>query len=95
MSSPLWQPSPERVAKANITQFSNEMAELFGQRFDSYRDLHQWSIDHLEDFWASMWEYTGVIAERHGEIILRDGDKMPGARFFPEARLNFAENLLR
>ncbi|HSH43121.1 MAG TPA: acetoacetate--CoA ligase, partial [Arenicellales bacterium] len=47
------------------------------------------------DFWASMWEYTGVIAERHGEIILRDGDKMPGARFFPEARLNFAENLLR
>jgi len=95
MSSPLWQPSPERVAQANITQFSNEMADLFGLPFDSYRDLHQWSIDHLEDFWASLWAHTGVIAERHGETILKDGDKMPGAQFFPDARLNFAENLLR
>jgi len=95
MSSPLWQPSPERVTKANITRFSGEIADLFGLRFDDYRSLHQWSIDNPEDFWTAVWDFTGVIAAERGGTILRDGDRMPGAQWFPDARLNFAENLLR
>lgn len=95
MSSPLWQPSPARVAGANITHFSDAMADLLGLRFDDYRALHQWSIDNPEDFWGAVWDYTGVIAAGRGFTILVDGDKMPGAQWFPDARLNFAENLLR
>ncbi len=95
MSSPLWRPSAERVARANITHFSSAMAERSGRRLDDYGALHQWSIDELEEFWAAVWEYTGVIAAGRGEPVLVDGDRMPGAQFFPEARLNFAENLLR
>ena len=95
MSSPLWQPSPQRVAWANITQFAREMADRFGVRLDDYRALHQWSINNLEDFWTGIWEYTGVLAAERGGAVLEDGAKMPGARWFPGARLNFAENLLR
>ncbi|MGN2393736.1 acetyl-coenzyme A synthetase N-terminal domain-containing protein, partial [Pelomicrobium sp. G1] len=57
--------------------------------------LYRWSIEKPERFWVSVWEYCGVIAETRGERVLVDGDKMPGARFFPDARLNFAENCLR
>ncbi|MGA8259436.1 MAG: acetoacetate--CoA ligase [Arenicellales bacterium] len=95
MASPLWQPSAERVARANITQFAAAVSRQSGRRLDDYRALHQWSIDNLEDFWSAVWDQTGVIAAERGEIVLRDGDKMPGAVFFPDARLNFAENLLR
>jgi len=95
MPSPLWQPSPERVAQANITWFARDTADRFGVRFDDYRALHQWSVDNLEDFWTAVWEHAGVIAAERGDTVLRDGDKMPGAQFFPDARLNFAENLLR
>jgi len=95
MSSPMWRPSREWVAQANLTHYTEAMAELFGLYFDYYADLHRWSVDNLEDFWSATWDYTGVISSRRGEVILRDADKMPGARWFPEARLNFAENLLR
>jgi acetoacetyl-CoA synthetase len=60
-----------------------------------YASLHRWSVDHLEDFWSTLWDFAGIVAQTRGEIALADGDKMPGARFFPDARLNFAENLLR
>jgi len=95
MSSPLWQPSPERVARANITGLANRVADRFGRRFGDYQALHRWSIENLEDFWTAVWDYTGVIAAERGDQVLVDGDKMPGAQFFPDARLNFAENLLR
>jgi len=95
MSSPMWRPSPERVAQANLTHYRAAMAERFELRFDDYAGLHAWSVDHLEDFWGSLWDYTGVIAARRGDVVLRDADKMPGAQWFPDAELNFAENLLR
>ena len=58
-------------------------------------ELHAWSVEQLEEFWLSVWDWGGVIAETRGETVLRDAAKMPGAQFFPDARLNFAENLLR
>ncbi|MCC7016727.1 MAG: AMP-binding protein, partial [Rhodospirillales bacterium] len=66
-----------------------------GLDFSTYNDVYEWSISRPGDFWASVWDFTGILAETRGDKILEDGDDMMTARFFPEARLNFAENLLR
>jgi acetoacetyl-CoA synthetase len=91
---PIWRPSVERVAAANITAFQRHVAERWGIRCANYDELHRWSVDHPEQFWPSIWKESGVIGSP-GSVVVEDGDKMPGARWFPEARLNVAENLLR
>jgi acetoacetyl-CoA synthetase len=95
VSKPLWQPSEERIAAANLTAFRRLVREEWGVDARSYADLHRWSVAEKERFWRAIWSFGGVIAETQGATALVDGDKMPGARWFPEARLNFAENLLR
>lgn len=95
MNRPLWVPSQDRIARANITAFAREVAIKFEVNIQSYADLHQWSITSAEEFWSYLWDYAEVRAETRGEIIVSDVEKMPGARWFPQARLNFAENLLR
>ena len=92
---PLWRPSPARVARSNIAAFLGRVQDDWGVELDGYDALYDWSIDEMEKFWTSFWDFCGVIAETRGQTVLADPDKMPGARFFPEARLNFAENLLR
>jgi acetoacetyl-CoA synthetase len=92
---PLWRPAPERAAETNLARFAAEAGKRWNKSFSGMADLHRWSISSLEEFWRSVWDWGGVIAETQGEAVWRDGDKMPGAQFFPEARLNFAENLLR
>ena len=93
--TPLWTPSPERVAASNLTAFTKLVNERHGTKLGDYTSLYQWSCDHIEDFWIAVWDFGGVIAETRGKVALADADKMPGARFFPDAKLNFAENLLR
>ena len=93
--SPLWSPAPDRVADANITRFIAEVNRRHGLALDGYPALWRWSVDNLEAFWLAVWDFCGVKAATRGERVLADADKMPGARFFPDARLNFAENLLR
>ena len=93
-TAPLWVPSPEQIAKAPITAFRQAASSMAGRELANYDDLHRWSIDDMEGFWTLVWDFTDAIGER-GERILIDGDHMPGAAFFPDARLNFAENLLR
>ena len=95
MSEPLWQPSENRVADANLTRFIAAVADDWGFRAEDFDALHRWSVAEKEKFWQSVWSFTGVIAETRGSIVLTNGAAMPGARWFPEARLNFAENLLR
>lgn len=95
MIQPLWQPSPERIGATNLTAFMKEIADRWGVCHDTYASLHDWSVAEPEKFWLSLWDFTGVIAETRGAEVLRDPDKMPGAAWFPDARLNFAENLLR
>ena len=86
--SPMWTPSPERVAQT-------DMARLMGLTGNpSYQALHAWSIERSEEFWKTLWDFCGVIGEKHGPVLV-DGERMPGAKWFPQARLNFAENLLR
>ncbi len=92
---PLWQPSEERVAAARLTAFRRQAEERSGRSLPSYAALHAWSVEDREAFWSLVWNFCGVIASERGEIVLEDGDRMPGARWFPKARLNFAENLLR
>ncbi|MCH8998305.1 MAG: acetoacetate--CoA ligase [Proteobacteria bacterium] len=95
MNAPLWQPSPERIAGANLTAFMARVERDWGVKLAGYDALYDWSVAELEKFWSSVWDFCGVIAETRGETVLRDPDKMPGAKFFPDARLSFAENLLR
>ena len=95
MPEPLWRPSPERIADANITAFTARLKDDWGFEAGDYASLHRFSVAEKEKFWLSVWDFCGVIASARGETVLADGEKMPGARWFPEARLSFAENLLR
>ncbi len=95
MSQPLWQPGPERIAGANLTAFMAQCGRDWGVGLSDYDALYDWSVTEIEKFWVSVWDFCGVIAETRGGTVLADGGKMPGAKFFPDARLNFAENLLR
>ncbi len=93
-ATPLWTPSPGRVAAANVTAFARRAEAASGRRLPDYDALWRWSVDDIEAFWKLVWEDGGVIAGVPPATTLRDGDRMPGARFFDDARLNFAENLL-
>lgn len=91
---PIWTPSPARIARAGMTDFTRFAGSRQGKSFKNYAELHRWSIDHGDAFWSLLWDFCGVIGDK-GERVLVDGDSMLGARFFPDASLNFAENLLR
>ena len=95
MDQPLWRPSPDRIADANISRFMAEVARRWNVRVDDYAALHRWSVAEPEAFWQTVWDFCGVIAEAQGDRVVADREKLPGARWFPDARLNFAENLLR
>ncbi len=95
MDQPLWQPSPERAAATRLSDFGARMSARFGAPAGDMAALHRWSVDHIEQFWTGLWDFAGVIAETRGDTVLAGGETMQGARFFPNARLNFAENLLR
>ncbi len=92
--APLWSPSPAAVAAAPMTAFMQAASRVSNSDLSDYDSLHQWSVTNREAFWSLIWDHCGVIGDR-GERVLVDGDRMPGASFFPDARLNFAENLLR
>ncbi len=95
MTTPLWTPSPERRAEANLTAFAALVADRHGVRYDNYPDLYAWSVREPEQFWSALWDFCGVISETKGERVLVDGHRMPGAQWFPDARLSYAENMLR
>ena len=92
---PLWQPSEDRIRRTNMVRFMEDVEEDWNVDIRDYAELYRFSIEEKEKFWTSLKDYAGIIAETWGADVLVDGDKMPGARWFPDARLNFAENLLR
>ena len=92
---PLWQPAPEQVASTNMTRFAREAALRWGRNFEDYADLHRWSVEAPEEFWLNIWDWMGVIGTGDTEPVVVDREQMPGARWFPNTRLNFAQNLLR
>ena len=90
----LWRPSAERIASARVTAFMQALGKRWEARCTDYASLWRWSVDNPEAFWTSVWEACGAIGER-GNTVLENGRSMPGARWFPQARLNYAQNLLR
>ena len=90
----MWAPSQAAIESAQLTQFARYCVHRFGLTFNTYPEFYRWSCDSSEAFWSALWDWSGVRGSK-GERILVDGRKMPGATWFPEARLNFAENLLR
>ena len=95
MANPIWRPSAARIAHSNLAAFMREIKARHGVDCDDAAALWRFSIAEPEKFWQTIWSFGGVIAETQGAVVLKDGGKMPGARWFPDARLNFAENLLR
>lgn len=93
--SPLWQPSHQYIQHSQMQRFMDKANQHYGLNLTHYDDLYQWSVEHHQSFWAMVWEFGGVVAGEQGAKALIEESKMPGARWFPEARLNFAANLLR
>jgi len=89
----LWTPTPERISKANLTAFAARVGARHGVDVSTYDALWRWSIDHKGEFWREVWDDAGVLGTP-GDLAVADADRMPGARWFPDARLNFAQNLL-
>jgi acetoacetyl-CoA synthetase len=92
---PLWQPSEERVKMANITQFISFVNSKYALKINNYRELYEWSVENVEDFWAAMWKFGEIKASREYDAVVDDLSKFPGTKWFVGAKLNFAENLLR
>ena len=95
MKKPLWQPSEERIKKAEMTRFMEYVGKRRQRSFSGYFDLYDWSIDHIPDLWADVWDFLGIIASKPYRKVVEDLSRFPGTDWFPGAELNFAENLLR
>ena len=94
MSEKLWSPTHETVRNSLLSQFTNEVADQGAGSFDDYDALHQWSVENPADFWAAYWDFAELKASQKGDIAVKDLDRFPGASWFPEAKLNYAENLI-
>ena len=95
MDVPLWTPSAEMVEHAKMTAFRHAVEQRWGVDLPDYPALYSWSVENLPQFWTSVWTHCGIIASRQADRVLEFGDRMPGAKWFGGAKLNFAENLLR
>ncbi|MCB0169253.1 MAG: acetoacetate--CoA ligase [Anaerolineae bacterium] len=90
----LWQPSPHDIENANLTRYMTWLKSHIGREFADYQDLWRWSVTDIDAFWASLWDYFDIIAsEPYTAVVAERG--MPGARWFPGAKLNYAENFFR
>src|SRR5579884_1058600 len=94
MNEKLWEPSAQRVAAARMSAFMRAVESSENVRIADYGALWRWSVDNREAFWRAVWKFCDVIGEP-GASTVADGDRMPGARWFPDGRTNFAENCLR
>ncbi len=91
----LWRPSESYKTDSAMYRFLNYIADKYHLRDNTYTTVHRWSVENIENFWAEVWDFTKIIASQPYTEILDDPNKMPGAKWFQRARLNFAENLLR
>ena len=90
----LWTPGPDRIARANVTAFIRWLASERGLDFDGYPALWRWSVTDLDGFWRAVWDYCGIEASAPPTAVL-GRRAMPGAEWFPGARLNYAQHVLR
>ncbi len=95
MTEPIWTPSQDRIKSSQLYDFMGYVAKREGKVFSNYADLFDWSVGDKERFWDLLWDYCGVIGEKGGRVFDDNGGQFFGARFFPEGRINYAENLLQ
>ncbi len=95
MKKALWKPSQDAVKNANMTRFIDYVNQKYGKQFKAFQELYRWSVEDIPEFWAAMWEFGDIKASKGYDVVVDDPSKMPGARWFIGAKLNFAENLLR
>jgi acetoacetyl-CoA synthetase len=94
MAEPIWSPPPQRIAASNLTRFAAWARDRYGAPDGAYDALWRWSVDRREDFWQAVVEFAGVLHTPGQAPVLEHGDRMPGAVWFRDTQLNFAENLL-
>lgn len=90
---PIFQPSVEKIAATRLTAFMQFAQSRTGRQFADYDTLWRWSVEEIEQFWPLVWEFCGGVGQL-GDVVLDNGGRMPGARWFPNAQLNYAETLL-
>ncbi|KPL18735.1 MAG: acetoacetyl-CoA synthetase [candidate division Zixibacteria bacterium SM23_81] len=95
MNEALWRPSEDQIGKTNMARFIRFVNQRCGRELKDYPETYQWSIENIPDFWAAMWDFTDIRVSRGYDTVVDDLGKMPGAKWFTGARMNFAENLLR
>jgi acetoacetyl-CoA synthetase len=93
--APIWRPDPAVAANSAIAEFGRFVAGRTGIEFGQYLDLQRWSVDHLAEFWGAVWDFFAVEADGSHAVALAEPAAMPGARWFPGTRLNYAEHALR
>ena len=91
----LWEPSKKWIKNAEVSRFIELVNKNFKKNIKDAKELYQWSIDKIEDFWEAMWDFGGIIASQEYDKVVEDLSIFPGTKWFPGAKLNFAENLLK
>jgi len=91
----MWQPTEEQINNSQMMDYMQLVNQKFGLSLKKYSQLYDWSIEKAEDFWGSFWEYSQIIHHSPYSKVVDDLGKMPGAKWFDGATLNFTENLLR
>ncbi|MEZ8509321.1 acetoacetate--CoA ligase [Vibrio splendidus] len=101
-NKPVWQPSEQRIADANLTRFMDSLDQqgVLGRELQNYTELHQWSVEHPESFWQNVWQFCGIVGlqgddtKNQGESRWQQPKSNRDAVWFPNAQVNYAENLL-
>jgi len=95
MAKLLWKPSEEQIQNTNMYRFMLRVNQKYKKNFTEYKELWQWSVDNISEFWTEMWDFAEIKSTKPFTQVIDDVKKMPGTKWFKDARLNFAENLLR
>ena len=90
----LWKPTEDYKKNSNMYGFLSMIAKKYNLPNNEYHTIHQWSVENIPEFWAEIWDYCGIKHSKTYEQVVDDPKKMPGAKWFIGARMNFAENLL-
>jgi acetoacetyl-CoA synthetase len=93
LNSILWQPSDTRIQSTNLAAFMAAANQRHGLSLASYDDLWSWSTSEISAFWTLVWDQCGLLGER-GDLVVDDETKLPGARWYPNGHINYAQNLL-
>ena len=90
----MWRPSDERIKSSQIFKFIRAINDKYNLDLISFSDLHSWSVNNKSDFWSSVWDFFDIIGSKGNAPYIDPENQMPGSKFFPNGRVNYAENML-